>query len=91
MGDVGWPCLGNVATIVTPDRILRWHRRLIARKWAYAKGPQRAGVLDEVRRLVVRMAEVNPTWVTVVPSRMRGIASGDRPSPCSRRRIGTRC
>ena len=25
----------QVATIVTPDTILRWHRQLIARKWSY--------------------------------------------------------
>ena len=55
--------LGAVATIVTPDTILRWHRQLIARKWAYAKRRGgRPGVLVEIRRLVVRMAEENPTW-----------------------------
>ena len=55
--------LRRVATIVTPDTILRWHRQLIARKWAYAKGRSgRPGVLAEIRRLVVRMAEENPTW-----------------------------
>jgi putative transposase len=55
--------LSAVATIVTPDTILRWHRRLIARKWTYAKRRGgRPGVLAEIRRLVVRMAEENPTW-----------------------------
>ena len=55
--------LRQVATIVTPDTILRWHRQLIVRKWTYAKGPRRQrGVLAEIRRLVVRMAEENPTW-----------------------------
>ena len=55
--------LGEVATIVTPDTILRWHRQLIARKWTYAKRRGgRPGVLVEIRRLVVRMAEENPTW-----------------------------
>ncbi len=55
--------LRQVATIVTPDTILRWHRQLIARKWTSAKGrSSRLGVLAEIRRLVVRMAEENPTW-----------------------------
>jgi len=53
----------EIATIVTPDTLLRWHRQLIARKWTYAKPPSsRRGVLTEIRRLVVRMAEENPTW-----------------------------
>src|SRR5436190_6076578 len=54
--------LGEVATIVTPDTILRWHRQLIARKWTYATRPGRRGVLAEIQRLVIRMAEENPTW-----------------------------
>jgi len=55
--------LRDVATIVTPDTILRWHRQLIARKWTYRKRRGgRSGVLAEIRRLVVRMAEENPTW-----------------------------
>jgi transposase InsO family protein len=55
--------LRQIATIVTPDTILRWHRQLIARKWTYVKGQRRRqGVLAEIRRLVVRMAEENPTW-----------------------------
>jgi len=49
--------------IVTPDTILRWHRQLVARKWTYAKGRcGRPDVLAQIRRLVVRMAEENPTW-----------------------------
>ena len=54
--------LRQVATLITPDTILRWHRQLVARKWTYAKRPGRHHVLDEIRRLVVRMAEENPTW-----------------------------
>ena len=55
--------LGEIATIVTPDTILRWHRQLIARKWTCAKRRGgRPGVLVEIRRLVLRMAEENPTW-----------------------------
>jgi hypothetical protein len=55
--------LCQIATIVTPDTLLRWHRQLIARKWTYAKRRGgRPGVLAEIRRLVVRMAEENPSW-----------------------------
>ena len=54
--------LREIATIVTPDTLLRWHRQLIARKWTYAARPGRRGVLAEIQRLVVRMAAENPTW-----------------------------
>ena len=48
--------LREIATIVTPDTLLRWHRQLIARKWTCAARPGRRGVLAEIRHLVVRMA-----------------------------------
>jgi putative transposase len=55
--------LQEIATVVTPDTLLRWHRRLIARKWTSARRcPSRRGVLTEIRCLTVRMAEENPTW-----------------------------
>jgi HTH-like domain len=60
---VGRRALREIATIVTPDTLLRWHRQLIAQKWTYATRPSsRRGVLVEIQRLVVRMAEENPTW-----------------------------
>jgi hypothetical protein len=59
---MGRAALREIATIATPDTRLRWHRRLIARKWTYARRPRRRNVLVEIRRLVVRMAEDNPTW-----------------------------
>jgi hypothetical protein len=37
--------LREIATIATPDTLLRWHRQLIARKWTYARKPARCGVL----------------------------------------------
>ena len=59
---LGRAALREIATIATPDTLLRWHRQLIARKWTYARksGPRR--VLFEIRPLVVRMATENPTW-----------------------------
>ena len=60
---LGRRLLGRVATIVTPDTILRWHRRLIAAKWTSPDGQQRRrGVMAEIRALVIRMARENPNW-----------------------------
>jgi len=60
---LGRAVLREVATLVTPDTILRWHRELIARKWTYARRRSgRPGVLAEIRRLVLRMATENPSW-----------------------------
>ena len=59
---VGRATLREIATIVTPDTLLRWHRQLIARKWTYASTSGRRGVMPEIQRLVTRMAAENPTW-----------------------------
>jgi transposase InsO family protein len=60
---LGREALRDVATLVTPDTLLRWHRQLVARKWTYTrKRTSRAGVLAEIRQLVARMAEDNPMW-----------------------------
>jgi putative transposase len=55
--------LGQVATLVTPDTILRWHRELVARKWTYRGArASRVGLQARIRSLVLRMATDNPTW-----------------------------
>ena len=56
--------LRELATIVTPDTILRWYRRLIARKYdgSRRRGPGRPRKPDELRELVIRMAKDNRTW-----------------------------
>ena len=60
---LGRSLLAQVATIVTPDTILRWHRELVARKWTYrATRGRPAGVQARLRALVIRMAIENPTW-----------------------------
>src|SRR5215467_11850579 len=58
----GRATLREIATIATPDTLLRWHRQLIARKWTYASTSGRRGVMPEIQRLVTRMAAENPTW-----------------------------
>jgi len=60
---LGRRVLTQVATIVTPDTILQWHRQLIARKWTFErKRPGRPGIMRELSSLIVRMASENPTW-----------------------------
>ena len=60
---LGRKLLGQVATLVTPDTILRWHRTLIAKKWTYrAKGTGRPPTAKKVEDLIVKMAKDNPRW-----------------------------
>jgi len=60
---LGRRVLRQVATILTPDTILRWHRQLIARKWTFTPTrPGRPGVMKEISTLIVRMATENPAW-----------------------------
>jgi putative transposase len=59
---VGRRALRDIATIAMPDTLLRWHRQLIAHKWTHARTAGHRGVMLAIRRLVVRMAEENPTW-----------------------------
>ncbi|MCP3910758.1 MAG: transposase [Actinomycetia bacterium] len=48
---------------VTPDTLLRWHRRRITRHWTQpSRGPGRPSTATEIRQLVVRLAAENPTW-----------------------------
>jgi putative transposase len=48
--------------LVTPDTILRWHRRLVARTWIYPNRPGRPPIDEAIATLVVRMATDNPAW-----------------------------
>ena len=60
---LGRRILKRIATIVTPDTILAWHRRLIAAKWTHPrKSVGRPGIMKEIRHLIVEMAVDNPSW-----------------------------
>ena len=49
--------------LVTPDTLLRWHRRRIARHWTQpTRPPGRPPTTTEIRRLILRLASENPTW-----------------------------
>ena len=61
---VGRKALLELETIVSPDTLLRWHRRLVAEKWnfVYRRGPGRPGIMQTISALIVRMAQDNPGW-----------------------------
>src|SRR5262249_36645437 len=61
---VGRRRLASIAGIVTPDTILRWYRRLVAKKYDGSKTrrPGRPSTKPDLAALVVRMATENPTW-----------------------------
>src|SRR5262245_43321070 len=57
--------LKEIATIVTPDALLRWYKHLIAQKFDGSRHRQKLGrprVTEEIEQLVICMAEENRTW-----------------------------
>ena len=61
---LGRKLLAQVATIVTPETLLAWHRRLIAQKYdgSSFRTPGRRPTGREIADLIVRMAEENRGW-----------------------------
>lgn len=60
---VGRKSLLELGTIVSPDTLMRWHRRLVAEKLNFSKrrSPGRLGIMREISE-IVRMAQENPGW-----------------------------
>ncbi len=48
--------------LVTPTTLLRWHGRLVARRWTYACRTGRSPVGGEIRDLALCLARENPRW-----------------------------
>jgi putative transposase len=56
--------LAEIATIVTPETLWAWHRKLIAHKYdgSAQRGPGRPRTAGEIEALVLRLAEENRDW-----------------------------
>jgi putative transposase len=57
--------LKAVATLATPDTLMRWYKQLMAQKFDGSKRRTQLGrppVAEEIERLAVQMAEENPSW-----------------------------
>ena len=61
---LGRKLLATCCCIVTPDTMLRWHRKLIAKKYdgSASRGPGRPRIAGRIGSLAVRMASENRTW-----------------------------
>ncbi len=61
---IGRRGLFEIRTLVTPDTLLRWYRRLVAKKYDGSKA-RRAGrprTAAEIEKLILRVARENPGW-----------------------------
>ena len=48
--------------VITPATLLGWHRRLVAKRWTYARRAGRPPVRREIRALALGLARDNPRW-----------------------------
>jgi hypothetical protein len=48
--------------LATPATVLRWHRRLVTKKWPYPNTGGRPPIDDAIAALIERLARENPTW-----------------------------
>jgi putative transposase len=72
---LGRKLLAEVACIVTPETILSWHRRLVARKWTFHRRTMgRPPIEEEVRVLILKFARNDSNWgYTSIRDRLRNL------------------
>ena len=59
-----WPRWEDALVIVKPETIIGWHRAGFRLYWRWRSRPRggRPKITDEIRALIRRLAEENPTW-----------------------------
>jgi hypothetical protein len=60
-----WPAWRDALVVVKPDTVVRWHRkgfRLYWRRKSRGSKPGRPPIDPEVKALVFKIADANPTW-----------------------------
>jgi putative transposase len=56
------PARLRIHRLVSPGTVLRWHRRLVTRKWTHPHGAGRPPVSAEIAELIGRLATENSGW-----------------------------
>ena len=51
-----------ILTVVKPDTLIRWHRQGWRLFWRWKSRPGRPPIPRDLQRLIVSMAQANPTW-----------------------------
>lgn len=56
--------LSQSLLLFTPETVLRWHRKLVRRKWTLRHRPAtgRPRIAAELEALIVRLAKEHPRW-----------------------------
>jgi putative transposase len=88
-----WPSL-----FVRPETVLAWPRAFVVRRWTYPRRQGRPRKHTRVRKLVIRLAEENPTWgyrrihgelrhlgIAIAPSTVWSILKSEGIDPAPRR------
>jgi putative transposase len=70
----------RIHRLITPGTVLRWHRRLVTRKWTYPHPTGQPPVSAEIAALIERLATGNHSWGY---KRIQGDVSCSLPGPRS--------